>query len=127
MQLPLDLIFFNQPVIKNCLFNYTLSAGCDLGVICVSISSGGVAGILIQDCQFIGLADGESAIQPVGITNSTATGLVNRVAVLTADVTDVFVVSNLLGYVDVYAVAAGKKPAGAVGGSGMSPAATQAY
>ena len=120
------LATIKNPTIKNCVFNYTESAGCDNGIILVSMSSGGVAGILIQDCQFIGLADGDSAINPCGVTNGVATGLVNRIAVLTADVTDALVVSNLLGYIDVYLTAAGKRPAATLGGSGMSPLATQA-
>ncbi len=115
-----------DPIIRNCLFNYTQSAGCDNGVILCSMSSGGVAGILIKDSQFIGLADGESAVNMKGFTDGIATGLMERVSVLSADATDVFVVSNMLGYIQVYATQAGARPFGSKAGSGMAPVLTAA-
>lgn len=117
---------FKNPIIKNCLFNYIGSAGCDEGVILVSISSGTCAGILIQDVTILGLVDGERAVQTAGIANSVATGLMSRVHVMSADATDVFVVTNILGYIDVYATQAGAKPYGSTSGAGMAPALTSA-
>ena len=114
------------PIIRDCVFNYGGSAGCDTACIGVSMSSGTMVGLLIQDCAFLGLADGEKAINPKGQAGTTCTGLLNRVQVLSADASDVFVVSNVLGYVDVYAVQAGARPFGAALGSGMAPLLTTA-
>lgn len=95
-------------IIRFCNFNYIESAGCDLGAISVSMSSGGVTGILIQDCNFLGLANGEAAIDPQKISSGRATGVAMRCAALCADEKDSFVESDLLGYVDCHSFQAGE-------------------
>lgn len=94
-------------IIRFCNFNYIESAGCDLGAICVSMSSGGVTGILIQDCNFLGLADGDAAIDPNKTSSGRATGAAIRCNAHCADVTDSFVQSDFLGYVECHSFAAG--------------------
>jgi len=93
--------------IKNCVFNMTDSAGCDDGCIVVSTSSGGVTGILVQDCTFLGLADGEAAIESQGVSSGRATGLAINLISLCADATDSFVASDLLGWVECHSLIAG--------------------
>lgn len=115
-----------NPIIKDNLFNFTMSAGCDDGVIVVSHSSGATVGMLIENCNFIGIGDAEAAVNAKGMAATRCTGLMKNVAVHTADATDAFVVSNMLGYVDVYAVEAGARPFGAKLGSGMAPLLTSA-
>jgi hypothetical protein len=90
--------------IKDNLFNHIDSAGCDEGCIVVSMSSGGVTGILIQDCNFLGLANGEAAINSAGISSGRAEGLVVRCNVHTAHNIDAFIVSGKLGYIECHAV-----------------------
>lgn len=115
-----------KPTIRRCMFNYGPN-GCDDACIGISMSSGTCTGILIQDCTFLGLVDGERAVGAKMQAGTTSNGLMQRVAVVAADATDVFVnASNALGFIDVYAVEAGKRPYGAVSGSGMLPQATTA-
>ncbi len=115
-----------NPIIRNCYFNYTGSAGCDNGCICVSHSSGATVGMLIENCTFIGLANSDAAINAKGMAATRCTGLMNNIAIHSADATDVLVVSNMLGAINVYAVEAGTRPYGAVSGSGMAPLLTAA-
>ncbi len=114
-------------IIRDCTFNYTESVGCDSGAILCSTSSGGITGILIQDCNFLGLANGEAAVNPQGVTTGKATGLMVRCNYQGADGTDAWVQSDLLGYVDCFAVEAGARGAGAKLGSGTSPLLTTAF
>ena len=107
-------------IIRNCDFNYIESAGCDDAAINVSTSSGGVTGILIQDCNFLGLADGDHAIDPNEVSSGRATGMAVRCFAHGADATDAFVQSDFLGYVDCTGVEAGKR------GGWHHPAATPA-
>jgi len=113
-------------IIRRCTFNYEGSSGCDLGCIVVSMSSGGVTGILIEDCSFVGLGDGEAAIDAQKTSSGRCTGMARRIAVDTADATDAFVQSDLLTFIECYAAEAGARPLGSVAGSGTAPIATAA-
>jgi hypothetical protein len=115
------------PIIRRCLFNYDKSAGCDQDVIAVSQSSGTVTGILIQDCTFIGLGDGEAAFDMQQTTSGTVTGLALRCSVDTADATDAFIQTDILTMIECFAAEAGARPAGAKLGSGSAPLATTAF
>ena len=100
--------------IKNCTFNMIDAAGCDLGCICVSTSSGGVTGILIQDCNFLGLANGEAAIDAQSVSSGRATGMVVRCNYHGAHNIDAWIQSDLLGYIDCHAVEAGDHSSGSM-------------
>jgi len=113
-------------IIRYCNFNAIESAGCDDACIEVKTSSGGVTGILIQDCNFLGLADGDAAINPQATSSGRCTGMAVRCSAHGADATDAFVESDLLGYIDCYSTQAGTKPFGATAGAGMFPALTAA-
>jgi len=97
-------------IIRDCNFNYVESAGCDDAAINVSTSSGGVTGILIQDCNFLGLADSDKAIDPQEVSSGRATGMAVRCFAHGADATDAFANSDLLGYCDCGAVEPGMRP-----------------
>ncbi|HEA69447.1 hypothetical protein LCGC14_1344780 [marine sediment metagenome] len=116
-----------NPIIRRCHFNYTGSAGADDACINVSHSSGATVGMLIQDCTFLGVANGDAAVNQKGMAATRCTGLLDNLRVLAADATDAFVVSDLMGYINVYAVEAASRPAGAALGSGMAPLLTSAF
>jgi len=98
-------------IIRFCDFNYIESAGCDDAAINVSTSSGGVTGILIQDCNFLGLAAGDHAVDPQEVSTGRATGMAVRCFAHGADSANAFVQSDLLGYVDCTGVEAGTRGA----------------
>jgi len=104
-------------IIRRCYFNATESAGCDDSMIQFTTSSGGVTGILVDNCRFIGLADGDGFINPLGSSSGRATGLVVDCKGQAADASDATLTSGLLGYVDVYTTEPGKFSGGAVSNS----------
>ncbi len=94
-------------IMRHLTFDATVAVGCDDACIEFKTSSGGVTGVLIEDCDFIGLADGDHAIDPQATSTGRATGMVKRCNYHGADVTDSFVESDLLGYIECHAVVAG--------------------
>lgn len=100
--------------IKDCTFNMVDGAGCDEACIQVSTSSGGITGILIQDCNFLGLANGEHAIDSQGVSSGRCTGMVVRCNYHGEHNIDAFIQSDLLGYIDCHAVEPGDHSSGSM-------------
>lgn len=110
--------------ITGCIFNASSSAGCDDACIMISISSGGVTGILISDCMFLGLADADAAINGAGVSSCLGDGLVVRAMAQALDPSDSFILSTNLGWVDCHTVSIGTHSYGSVAGAARHPRLT---
>jgi len=81
--------------IRNCYFNYEGSAGCDDAVI--AISTGSVAGALIENCRTVGLVNGEDWLL---VSGAGSQGLVANCYAEGADYTDLCTLTGGLGYIN---------------------------